>query len=314
MNEPFEAGPSVVAHVSPHGERAAPSPTGGPVSSGVPMPADGTESGYIKIFRKMKEWNLYADPAAFKIFMDILLHCRWEAGDVFVGGILVHLEAGQMVWGRLEAARRNGLSEKSTRGAADRLERGKCLKRAVHGAGKFTIITISNWETYQTSSNGKGHEGGQKRAMRGPGEGHERATKKKDKELEEGKALEEKKKQRPAAKKAAGSSPFRKFTDEWCHEWERVHKAKYPFQRKDGVAAAAIWEYAAEDMGTAVDIIERYLLDPSPFFQGHPLTKLASNLPQFAASDPNGAWALMEPKDPSPELLREFQEAGLAPK
>jgi hypothetical protein len=282
---------------------------------GAPMMTDGIESGYVKLFRKIKGWPLYGDPAAFKVFMDVLIHCRWQAGDVFIGGNFVHLEAGQMVWGRAEASKRNGLSEKRTRGGLDRLVKGNCLKRAGFGAGLCSIITVVNWESYQGDKKRKGQGNGQSRARVGPGRGQPRATKKKG-SIKEGKQEEDK--QHPAANDAAGSSPspYRQFCDEWCREWKRVHDADYPFQKKDGVAAAAVWKYANQDIGVAMEIVERYLLEPSPFYAGHPLTKLSGNLAQFAAKDPDG---IGDPnkaggREPTPEELRDLQEAGLAPK
>jgi hypothetical protein len=90
------------------------------------------------------------------------------------------------------------------------------------------------------------------------------------------------------AKPKAEPAPFKQFTDAWCKEWERIHKAKYPFQTKDGVAAATIWKYTHGDVRSAMDIAVNYLMEPDKFYTGHPLTKLAADLPRFAAIDPDG--------------------------
>ena len=81
-------------------------------------------------------------------------------------------------------------------------------------------------------------------------------------------------------------APYRQFTDEFCRLWKKEHGgAKYPFQRKDGPAAAAIWDYVEQDLVAAMEIVHRYFENTTPFFAGHPLTKLASNLSQFAAGE-----------------------------
>jgi hypothetical protein len=121
-----------------------------------------------------------------------------------------------------------------------------------------------------------------------------------------------KKKDKPPA-----PPPYRQFTDEFCREWERSHGATYPFQAKDGVAAAKIWKYAQGDIGVAMDIVIRYLIEPGDFYAGHPLTKLAADLPRFAAADPDG---IGDPnrgdggRNATPAEIAMLQEAGLSPK
>ena len=104
-------------------------------------------------------------------------------------------------------------------------------------------------------------------------------------------ASEENSKPKPGAKPKKkkpeeAPAPYRQFTDEFCRLWKKEHGgAKYPFQRKDGPAAAAIWDYVEQDLGAAMEIVQRYFENTTPFFAGHPLTKLASNLSQFAAGE-----------------------------
>ena len=108
-------------------------------------------------------------------------------------------------------------------------------------------------------------------------------------------------------------APYRQFTDEFCRLWKKEHGgARYPFQRKDGPAAAAIWEYVEQDLVAAMEIVQRYFENTTPFFAGHPLTKLASNLSQFAAGE--SVPDFMKPRMPTPaEIAMMAGEPPLTP-
>ena len=114
-------------------------------------------------------------------------------------------------------------------------------------------------------------------------------------------------KPKATAEPPADPAPFKQFTDAFCDEWKRAHKAKYDFQPKDGVAASKIWAYANEDLSAAMAIVLNYFLEPGDFYRGHPLTKLAADLPRFTAADPDGLAALMAGRNPTPEEEAEMQ-------
>lgn len=75
------------------------------------------------------------------------------------------------------------------------------------------------------------------------------------------------------------------FTDAFCRLWRRQYGAKYPFSKKDGVLANQIWRYLGFNLQYAKRVLRVYFADHSAFFQGHPMGKLRSSLPEFIARE-----------------------------
>jgi len=82
---------------------------------------------------------------------------------------------------------------------------------------------------------------------------------------------------------APGKVTMRTFTDDFCRMWRRHYGSKYPFGAKDGALAAQIWKFLDQDIHYARRVLRVYFGDLSPFFNGHPLGKLRSHLPEFKA-------------------------------
>jgi hypothetical protein len=66
---------------------------------------------------------------------------------VVVGRQEVELEPGQFIFGRKVAAEATGLSEQEVRTALDSLRKQQNL--TIKTTNKFSIVSITNWETYQ---------------------------------------------------------------------------------------------------------------------------------------------------------------------
>ena len=99
--------------------------------------------GYIKIHRKMKDWEWYQDPNTFRVFIHLLLSATYKERD-FRGHTI---KPGQVVCGRKQLAEELGMSESTIRTSINHLKMTNEI--AIKTTNKFSIITIENWGKYQ---------------------------------------------------------------------------------------------------------------------------------------------------------------------
>ena len=102
-----------------------------------------SNSGYVKLFRKMVDWEWYGDPNTKAVFLHLLLTANYKRTR-YRG---VTLKPGQTVIGRKSLAETLGMSERNVRTALNRLKTTNEI--ATKATNKFTIVTIVNWESYQ---------------------------------------------------------------------------------------------------------------------------------------------------------------------
>lgn len=129
-----------------------------------------TNDGWIKLHRKMGEWEWYDHIPTFRVFMHLLIHANYA--DTKWRGYVVG--RGEYMTSYRKLADETGLSLKQTRTAIGNLEKTgeTSLKTARIGAHQFTIVTICNYDTYQKSDEAKGTPEGTRRAQ----EGHKKGT------------------------------------------------------------------------------------------------------------------------------------------
>jgi hypothetical protein len=99
--------------------------------------------GYIKLHRKMLDWEWHSDPGTFSVFMHLLLMARFDEGQ-WKG---VRLEPGQLITGRKALSQSTGISEQGIRTCLERLKSTNEI--TIKSTNKFSVITIVNWGKYQ---------------------------------------------------------------------------------------------------------------------------------------------------------------------
>jgi len=99
--------------------------------------------GYIKLHRKMLDWEWHSEPNTFSVFMHLLLLARFDSGN-WKG---VHLEPGQLITGRKALSQMTGISEQGIRTCLERLKSTNEI--TIKSTNKFSVITIVNWGKYQ---------------------------------------------------------------------------------------------------------------------------------------------------------------------
>ena len=99
--------------------------------------------GWIKIHRKIKDWEWYTDSNMVHLFLHLLLEAnskdgKWKGIDV---------KRGQLITGRKSLSEDTGISVQSIRTCLERFRVTKEL--TIRSTNKYSIITICNYEDYQ---------------------------------------------------------------------------------------------------------------------------------------------------------------------
>lgn len=99
--------------------------------------------GWIKLHRKIKDWEWYNDSQTLHLFIHLLLSANsknknWHG---------IEVKRGQVIVGRRKLSKLTGISERSVRTSLKRLKSTHEL--TIKTTNKYSIITICNYESYQ---------------------------------------------------------------------------------------------------------------------------------------------------------------------
>lgn len=102
-------------------------------------------NGYIKLFRKMLDWEWMDDPVTVQVFVYCLLRANFETqrwhGEV--------LKPGQFVTSYAHMAKDLGITKSQLRTALKHLKLTQEITQSV--TQHATLITIANWGLYQSA-------------------------------------------------------------------------------------------------------------------------------------------------------------------
>jgi hypothetical protein len=102
--------------------------------------------GYIKLFRKLEDWEWYDDLQFVGFFVHLILSANYK--DSRYHGHTI--PRGSLVFGRKEAAKRFGVGEQVIRTMLARLKSTTEITTSI--TSRFSIICIVNFEKYQDKS------------------------------------------------------------------------------------------------------------------------------------------------------------------
>lgn len=108
--------------------------------------------GWIKLYRRMTEWEWYQDIPVKVLFLHLLLKANHK--DSRYRGLEV--PRGSVVTGRKALSIQTGLSIQQVRTAISKLE--KTNEISTKSTNKFTIVTICNYDTYQSDEIVSNHQ------------------------------------------------------------------------------------------------------------------------------------------------------------
>ena len=106
---------------------------------------------FIKVYRKLLDWEWYTDTNTKALFIHCLLRANWKAGT-WHG---VSYDAGEFITTLPKISAETGLSIQQARTALEHLElTGEVTSRITDRAtgkkyNKIRIITVNNWDGYQ---------------------------------------------------------------------------------------------------------------------------------------------------------------------
>ena len=101
-------------------------------------------NGWIKLHRKMVDWEWFSEPLTAHLFIYILLAAnhedgRWKGKEI---------KKGQLITSREKLANDTGLTQQQVRTHLKKLElSGEIIKKST---SKFTLITVENYTKYQS--------------------------------------------------------------------------------------------------------------------------------------------------------------------
>lgn len=126
--------------------------------------------GYVKISRSIMEWRWYKDANTFRLFFHLIAKANYAEKPW--NDIVIH--RGEFVTSYAALSADLGLTVKEVRSALGKLKRTGEV--ASTSTSKYTVISIKNYDLYQT----EGKQTGRQRASEGQAEGKQGATTKKD--------------------------------------------------------------------------------------------------------------------------------------
>lgn len=104
------------------------------------------DEGYIKIHRKIKNWQWYKDTNTLHVFLDLLLEANYD--DSKIG--FQEVKRGQVLTSIKRISENTGLSFQSIRTSLSKLEKsGEINKQTTN---KYTIISINKYNDYQETN------------------------------------------------------------------------------------------------------------------------------------------------------------------
>lgn len=108
--------------------------------------------GYLKLFRKITNWEWYDDVFVKHVFLDLLIKANYK--DKEWHGILI--KRGQFLTSRRQYAKELHITEQKLRGILSKLEMTNEIK--IQTTRQYTLITIVNFDVYQDEKEKVTHE------------------------------------------------------------------------------------------------------------------------------------------------------------
>lgn len=110
------------------------------------------ENGYIRLYRSLLTWEWYRDLNTCRLFLHLLLTVNYRP-EQWKG---IEVGRGQRVVTIQKLADEVGLSVRETRTALNHLKKtGEVTNQTT---SQYTLLTVLNYDTYQTETNGATNE------------------------------------------------------------------------------------------------------------------------------------------------------------
>lgn len=113
--------------------------------------------GYVLFYRDIMNHAIFTDPYLYKLFSYCIFKASHRDREVLIDNNVINIKKGQFVWGRkvatnelnLNSPPKYQLSESTWERKLKTLEKLSIINRITNN--KYTVVTIENWEVYQTT-------------------------------------------------------------------------------------------------------------------------------------------------------------------
>lgn len=124
-------------------------PVAAPVSRGCNV-ADNRRSGFVLLYKSLKEAPFYRDPVRKALWLHLLLEAAHERCEVTFNGNRLLLQRGQIVGSARALGEACGISEDSARRSLEAFEQEGMISRiSKQGTRGYTLVTLLNYDPYQ---------------------------------------------------------------------------------------------------------------------------------------------------------------------
>ena len=143
--------------------------------------------GYVKLYRKANDSGWLKNPSLWTFWCWCLMKASHKEYDVHIGYQTVRLMPGDFVFGRKAAAEELGMTERTVRTSLDSLSRQRNI--AIKTTNKYSVITIINWQAYQSEETTSDQQNDQQLTNKRPATDQQLTTNKNVKNVENVKNL-----------------------------------------------------------------------------------------------------------------------------
>lgn len=98
---------------------------------------------WVKLYKKMLDWEWYKDLTTFRLFIHCLLKANWKDGE-FEN---LKVPKGSFITSVKKLVEETGLTNQNVRTSLKKLKKSKNL--TIKTTNKFTVISINNFDKYQ---------------------------------------------------------------------------------------------------------------------------------------------------------------------
>lgn len=174
---------------------------------------------WIKLYRSIEGNEFYFAERFTKTqaWIDLLLLATWKPRTVFIRGVEVNLHPGELCYSQLSLAKRWKWNVKTVSAFLSMLRKRQMLETKTDNV--TTVISIKNWNRYQSNGEQSGDQNGEQKETR-------TETNKKDKKGKKGKEINATVTTEKSSKSVSPVEVFRKW---WAEEYERRFSVQYVF-------------------------------------------------------------------------------------
>ena len=104
--------------------------------------------GWFKLHRSIVESSVFEDAEVLKLWIWLLCNVAYSEHDVVFYGKVIHINVGEIPTGRKKISQQINMSESKVYRALNILKKLGNIK--IKSNNKYSIITVANWEKYQS--------------------------------------------------------------------------------------------------------------------------------------------------------------------